>query len=81
MYSLKDVSKASLELFDSLPTNAHLRLPVMLCIYGCSRATLYRNIKKGVVPKPLRLGERISVWRVGCVRESLEQLRSPAQKP
>lgn len=74
MFSLKDVSKATLECFDSLPTNGSLRLPVMLCIYGCSRATLYRNIKKGLVPKPHRLGKRIAVWQVGAVRESLQNL-------
>jgi predicted DNA-binding transcriptional regulator AlpA len=78
MFSLKDVSKATLECFDSLPQNANVRLPVMLCLYGCSRATLYRNIKKGLVPKPHRLGERISAWRVGAVRDSLQKLHSQA---
>lgn len=76
MFSLKDINKASLEGFDSMPGDAYVRLAVILSLYGYSRATLYRNIKKGIVPKPDRIGERISGWRVAAVRESLQRLRS-----
>lgn len=75
MLSLKNINKASLEGFDSLPGDAYVRLSVLLSLYGYSRATLYRNIKKGIVPKPDRLGERISGWRVAAVRESLLHIR------
>lgn len=76
MFSLKDINKAALESFDLLPDDAYLRISVLLCLYGYSRATLYRNIKKGIVPEPDRIGERIAGWRVGAVRESLKRLRS-----
>lgn len=48
MFSLKDINKAALESFDLLPDDAYLRISVLLCLYGYSRATLYRNIKKGL---------------------------------
>ena len=28
-----------------------------------SRATLYRHIKKGIFPQPIKIGERRVVWR------------------
>lgn len=79
MFSLKDINKASLEGFDLLPGDAYVRLAVLLSLYGYSRATLYRNIKKGIVPKPDRIGERISGWRVAAVRESLQRLRQQGE--
>ena len=34
MFSLKDINKASLEGFDSLPGDAYVRLAVLLSLYG-----------------------------------------------
>jgi len=76
MLSLNDINQAALECFETLPENANLRLPVMLVLYGCSRATFYRLIKKGLIPEPYRLGERTSVWRAGETRASLKKLRN-----
>ncbi|WP_374474671.1 helix-turn-helix transcriptional regulator [Zoogloea sp.] len=78
MSRLKEVSQTSLVNFDELPNSANVRLPVMLSLYACSRATLYRLIKKGVIPQPRRLGDRASVWQVGEVRQSLWNLQNGA---
>ena len=78
MFNLNEVCKTSLAFFDSLPADANIRLPVMLCLYACSRATLYRHIQKGLAPKPHRLGLRTSVWQVGEVRASLQKLHNVA---
>lgn len=76
MFKLNEICNASLAAFTNLPADANIRLPVMLCLYGCSRATLYRHIQKGVAPKPHRLGERTSVWQVGEVREALRKIHA-----
>ena len=31
--------------FDSLPDAAHVRLPVVLALYACSRATAWRHVR------------------------------------
>jgi len=78
MFKLNDIINTSLAAFANLHADASIRLPVMLCLYGCSRATLYRNIQKGLVPKPHRLGERTSVWQVAEVKASLHKLHNVA---
>lgn len=78
MFTLNEICRTSLASFDSLPADASIRLHVMLCLYACSRATLYRHIQKGLVPKPHRLGLRTSVWQVGEVRASLQKLHNVA---
>lgn len=75
MLSIKDVNRTTLECFDALPDDAHIRLAVMLFLFGCSRATFYRYIKKGLIPQPRRFGPRMSVWKVGDARVALKKLR------
>lgn len=36
-----------------------------------SSATLWRKVKAGTFPSPIKLGERVTAWRVGDVREWL----------
>lgn len=37
-----------------------------------SSATLWRKVKAGEFPKPIKLGERITAWRVGDVRKWID---------
>ncbi|MHA1833590.1 MAG: helix-turn-helix transcriptional regulator [Candidatus Baldrarchaeia archaeon] len=39
-----------------------LRLPVVLSSTGYSRSTLYLYIKKGLWPKPIKVGTRSVAW-------------------
>lgn len=39
-----------------------LRLNAMREATGLSRATIYTRINDGLLPKPIKHGERISVW-------------------
>lgn len=39
-----------------------LRLTTMREATGLSRATIYSRIQAGLLPKPIKHGERISVW-------------------
>ncbi len=51
-----------------------IRINEMLELYGCSRATLWRWVKSGKVPAPKKLGERITAWQVGEIREALKSI-------
>lgn len=69
--SKESISKA-LSGFDSLPDTANVRQPVVEALYGCSSATVWRWVKKGIIPAPKKFGgQRITVWNVGELRTSL----------
>jgi len=57
--------------FDSLPDSANVRQPVVQALYGCSSATVWRNVRKGVIPAPRKLSERVTAWNVGDLRKAL----------
>lgn len=56
--------------FDSLPDSAHVRLPVVRALHGISSPTVWRWVRSGVLPKPVKLGPRITAWCVGDLRRS-----------
>lgn len=47
--------------FDSLPDLAFVRLPVVQALFACSRATVWRRVKSGRIPAPVKFSERITV--------------------
>ena len=42
--------------------NNLLRLPVVLNMTGLARSTLYLRISQGLMPPPVKLGERCVAW-------------------
>ena len=60
-----------LQQFDQLPDSAFIRLPVLKRLYGISAASCWRGVKKGTIPKPVKLTERTTAWNVGQVRAAL----------
>lgn len=56
--------------FDQLPDAAHVRIKVVMALYGCSKATIWRWVKKSVVPAPVKRGG-ITAWQVGELRKAL----------
>jgi prophage regulatory protein len=52
-----------------------LRLPAIVGPRGLlpiSRSSFYAGIKVGVFPKPIRLGKRISVWRLSDLQRAID---------
>ncbi|WP_432807300.1 helix-turn-helix transcriptional regulator [Microvirga terrae] len=41
----------------------------------CSRATLYREIKDGLFPRPFKLTRNKNAWRRDDVKKAIEQRR------
>jgi predicted DNA-binding transcriptional regulator AlpA len=60
-----------LEKFDSLPDSAHVRLPVVMELFACSPATVWRMAKRGTL-KPKKLSERVTAFNVGDLRRVLQ---------
>ena len=61
----------SLQHFDSLPDSANVRQPVVEALYGVSPATVWRMVKRGTLPAPRKLSERVTAWNVGDLRRAL----------
>lgn len=61
----------ALKAFDSLPDSANVRLPVVQYLHACSSATVWRRVKRGTLPAPRKLSERVTAWNVGELRQSL----------
>ncbi|WP_309603986.1 transcriptional regulator [Phenylobacterium sp.] len=68
--------KSGIEEFDRLPDAAHVRLPVVQVLYGCSEDTVQRGVAAGRIPKPRKLSPRANVWNVGELRAALARVRA-----
>ena len=58
-----------------LPVTGFLRLSAILAPHGpipVSKSTWWAGVKDGRFPKPMKLGPRITVWRVEDIRELIE---------
>lgn len=73
--------------FDALPDSALLResqlvqspkRPHTTAPLPFSAATLWRKVRGGTFPKPVRLSERVTAWRVGEVRAWMHACSSVA---
>ncbi len=59
--------------FDNLPDTGYLRQAQLIPhVVPISSATLWRGVVSGKFPKPVKLSERVTAWRVGDVRKWLE---------
>ena len=58
--------------FDNLPDSGYMRQAQLIPhVVPFSSATLWRKCKDGQFPKPVKLSERVTAWRVGEVRQFL----------
>lgn len=67
----KSAISNALKNFDSLPDSANVRQPVVEALVGCSSATVWRMVKRGTLPAPRKLSERVTAWNVGALRKAL----------
>lgn len=57
--------------FDNMSSHSFIRIATICGLYGISRATVWRAVKNGNIPKPVKLTERVTAWNVGVVRAAL----------
>ena len=48
---------------------AFVRLPTILKLLPISKSTWLTGVKSGYFPKPVRLGKKITAWRVEDIRK------------
>lgn len=67
LQSSSQVLLAALANFDQLPDSADVKISVVAGLYSCSPATVWRHVKTGLIPPPVkRLGG--TRWVVGTLR-------------
>jgi predicted DNA-binding transcriptional regulator AlpA len=71
MPTKRDTIPDALRHFDSLPSSARVRLPVVEGLLGCSRATIWRMVADHRLPAPEKLSPKVTAWRVGALRTFL----------
>lgn len=57
--------------FDDQPSSGFIRLPVLMRLLSVSAPTIWRGVKQGKIPSPVKLTERVTAWNVGVVRAHL----------
>jgi predicted DNA-binding transcriptional regulator AlpA len=61
---------AALASFDSLPDAGYVRLPVVAALKGIAPATVWRWVREGRLPAPVKLGPNTTAWKVGDLRRA-----------
>jgi len=61
-----------------LPETGFVRLPTVLHLIPVSKSSWWAGIKAGIYPRPVKLSERTSAWRVQDIRGLIERLSESA---
>jgi len=60
-------------LLDSIPAKAFVPKKLLMQLVPFSSATLWRKVASGDFPKPVKLSDRVTGWRVEDVRDWFEK--------
>lgn len=63
----------ALKNFDSLPDSALVQQVIVEGLFGCSGSTIWRMVKRGELPKPLKITNRSIRWQVGQLRKTRKE--------
>lgn len=64
----------------SLPDDALIRITDVLRIFPISKSGWFRGIQDGKYPKPIKLGERVSAWRVGDILKLVRSISAEREQ-
>jgi predicted DNA-binding transcriptional regulator AlpA len=56
-----------------LPETGFIRLPEILRVIPVGKSTWWAGVKTGRFPKPVKLGPRITAWRVEEIRALIQK--------
>ena len=63
-----------MKLENQMPVEGFVRLPTVLNLIPVSKTGWWAGVKTGRYPKPVKLGERMTAWRVEDIRDLIERL-------
>ena len=59
-----------------IPNEGYMRLPAVLSVFPVSKSTWWAGISAGRFPKGVKLGPRITAWKVEDIRKLIESLEA-----
>ena len=71
MDRLRHKSEDRLSDFARLPSNALISAKELILLSGRSRTSLWRDVTRGSLAEPVKIGNRTVKWRVADVRQFL----------
>jgi predicted DNA-binding transcriptional regulator AlpA len=75
----RDLVPHELRNFDQLPSSCFVRMPVVRALFGSpAPSTIWRGVKAGRIPAPVKLGPNLTAWNVGTLRAALAAFREGA---
>ena len=85
MHLLKKVHRMTTNIsqsFDALPDTGYLRQAQFIPhVVPFSSSTLWRKVGAGTFPKPTKLSERVTCWKVGDIRQWMKaQVQAQADR-
>ncbi len=70
---IADAQAGLLATYGALPVTGFVRLSDLRPIIGLSDSTIWRRVKSQTFPAPLKLSERVTVWRAEAIRAWLDE--------
>ena len=68
---IADVQAGTSATYGVLPATGFVRLADLRQIIPLSDSTIWRRVKAGTLPAPIRLSERVTAWKVEDIRKFL----------
>lgn len=66
------IKPATLSTYGALPVTGYVRISDLRPILPFSDSTIWRRVRAGTFPAPVKLSERVTAWRAEDVREWLD---------
>jgi len=66
---------------EAIACGGFLRLPQVLALYPVGKTSWYNGIANGRYPKPVKLSERSSAWRMEDIQKLIEETSAAAWAP
>lgn len=63
-----------------MKNNQLIRLPTVVVMTCRSKASIYQDIKAGTFPKPIKIGERASAWKLHEVQAWIDEKCNQSQE-
>jgi len=74
---------------DNIPSKGYLRLsqiignkktsPILAPLVPVGKTTWWEGVRKGTFPKPVKIGSRVTVWRIEDIQDLLKSLAEPGR--
>ncbi|WP_159876847.1 helix-turn-helix transcriptional regulator [Aquitalea denitrificans] len=70
---IADTQARVLAPYGALPTTGFVRLADLRQIIPLSDSSIWRRVKAGTFPTPVKLSERVTAWRAEAIRAWLDE--------